>query len=105
MLELFTFLRSGGTLDQIDVRVLDKDGQASLRQIDIRRAECFLYRDKHALLAVVESAYGSFGNFNDACRKILLAKLGEDKNENPADKTTQLFSVPDKGLKDVEVSV
>ena len=76
MLEIFTFLRSGGTYGRIDVRPLDLDAAEAVALFDIRKADCFLSKDKHALLAIVESSYGSFTQFNSACRKILLAKLG-----------------------------
>ena len=76
VLELFTFLRSGGSYSRIDVRPLDLDAAEAVAFFDIRRANCFLSADRHALLAIVESSYGSFTLFNDACKKILLAKLG-----------------------------
>ena len=76
VLELFTFLRSGGSYSRIDVRPLDLDAAEAVALFDIRRANCFLSADRHALLAIVESSYGSFTLFNDACKKILLAKLG-----------------------------
>ena len=76
VLEIFTFLRSGGTYGRIDVRPLDIDAAEAVALFDIRKADCFLSQDKHALLAIVESSYGSFTQFNTACRKILLAKLG-----------------------------
>ena len=76
VLEMFTFLRSGGSYDTIDVRPLDLDAEEEVSLFDIRRADCFVRADKHALLAIVESSYGSFSQFNAACRKILMNKLG-----------------------------
>ena len=79
MLEIFTFLRSGGSYDRIDVRPLDLDAAEAVALFDVRKADCHLMRDKQALLAIVESSYGSFGVFNKACKKILLAKLGSGR--------------------------
>ena len=82
MLELFTFLRSGGSYGQIDVRTLDLDATEAVALFDIRKADCFLKEDKQALLAIVEASYGSFLSFNEACRKILIAKLGADRRHD-----------------------
>lgn len=81
VLEVFTFMRAGGSYKRIDVRPLDLDATEAVTLFDIRKAECYLAADKHALLAVVESSYGSFERFNTACRKILLAKLGSGKTD------------------------
>ena len=49
VLELFTFLRSGGSYSRIDVRPLDLDAAEAVAFFDIRRANCFLSADRHAL--------------------------------------------------------
>ena len=91
VLELFTFLRSGGTLERIVVKPLDLDLAKVVTLFDIRKADCFLRGDMLRLLGIVEASYGSFGQFNAAVRKILLAKLGsEDKKR--ADQTDESAS-------------
>lgn len=76
---MFTFLRSGGTIDRIVLKPLDVDDKKVLATFDIRKASCFLQSDRQRLLAIVESSYFSFGAFNSACRKILLSKLRSDE--------------------------
>ena len=89
VLEIFTFVRSGGKVEQIVLKPL-KSGSASaaFSAFDIRQADCFLRVDKQRILAVVESSYGSFGQFNAACRQIFSAQLGlttktQDKKGSP----------------------
>ena len=79
VLEMFTFLRSGGTIDRIILKPLDPDDRKVLATFDIRKADCFLQSDKQRLLSIVESSYFSSGAFNAACRKILVTKLRLDE--------------------------
>ena len=79
VLEMFTFLRSGGHVDRIILKPLDAEDRAVLASFDIRKADCFLQSDKQRLLAIVESSYFSFGAFNNACRNILMGKLRLDE--------------------------
>ena len=76
---MFTFLRSGGTIDRIILKPLDPDDRKVLATFDIRKADCFLQSDKQRLLSIVESSYFSSGAFNAACRKILVTKLRLDE--------------------------
>ena len=76
VLELFTFVRSGGTVDQIMLKPLHgDDAAAAISGLDIRSADCFLREDKQRILAIVEASYGSSNDFNRACRRILLDKV------------------------------
>ena len=54
--------------------------------------------DRHALLAIVESAYGNFDAFNASCRQILLAKL-ESKGMLAADEAAKAHKEMRRGLK------
>ena len=86
VLEMFTFLRSGGTLGRVIVKPLDLDAAEACALFDIRHADCYVSADKQRLLAIVESSYGSFEQFNSACKQMLLAKLGTDgKGEGKGD--------------------
>ena len=65
-MELFTFLQMGGALERIDVRRLGDD-QNVLRQLarfDASVAQCFKNEDRQRLLGIIESAFGSFVDFN-----------------------------------------
>ena len=76
VLEMFTFLRGGGSLDRIAVYQLDIDSTEAITNFDIRRADCTVKQDRHRMLAIVESSFSTFDEFNNACRKIFVAKLG-----------------------------
>ena len=76
VLEMFTFLRGGGSLDRIAVYPLDIDSTEAISNFDIRRADCTVKQDRHRMLAIVESSFSTFDEFNNACRKIFVAKLG-----------------------------
>ena len=108
VLEMFTFMRSGGALDRIVLKPLSSKTAEIVAKFDIASAQCFHRRDRHALLAVVESSYGSFGQFNAACRKILIAKLSAERGgPSSQSKTTQastvLFSRDVRGADEITV--
>ena len=66
----------GGALDEIDIRLVLGTGtgvdrveeagaiKAALTQFDATQAQCTLTRDRHRILAVVETAYGTVELFN-----------------------------------------
>ena len=108
VLEMFTFMRSGGALNRIVLKPLSSKTAEIVAKFDIASAQCFHRRDRHALLAVVESSYGSFGQFNAACRKILIAKLSAERGgPSSQSKTTQastvLFSRDVRGADEITV--
>ena len=49
---------------------------ASLLQFDASKAQCYLSRDRHHLLAVIESGFGDCKPFNAIVRKIFCEALG-----------------------------
>ena len=80
-MELFTFLQMGGALDRIDVRRLGDD-QNVLRQLarfDASVAQCFKNEDRQRLLGIIESAFGSFVDFNANVRQIFAKRDGTQK--------------------------
>ena len=77
-MELFTFLQMGGALERIDVRRLGDD-QNVLRQLarfDASVAQCFKNEDRQRLLGIIESAFGSFVDFNASVRHIFAKRDG-----------------------------
>ena len=85
VVELFTFLRMGGSPDNIVVYRLggsDKIREA-LAKFDGLKAKCYFPRDREKLLAVVEAGYGDMGPFNKQVRHIL------DKNSEGDQATFQ----------------
>ena len=77
VVELFTFLRMGGSRDDVAVRLLDtNDAQMRLlAKFDAGKAKCFLPQDRERLLAVIEAGFGSFVPFNRIVRGIFADKL------------------------------
>ena len=87
MLELCPFVRSGGALDAVVLKPLHGDGggvEETIRRLDISRADCYLREDRQRILSIVESSYGSSGQFNRACRDILQKAHGGGQGKHPA---------------------
>ena len=98
VMEIFTFLFMGGKLDRIEIHALSAsddaptapvDGRRSLDDLkhqfatfDAAKAQCFLPKDKHRLLAVVEAGFGDFEEFNVKVRTAFAKRL-----EAPASRT------------------
>ena len=89
-MEIFTFLFMGGKLDRIEIHALSAsdlrrtltDGRRSLDDLkkqfatfDAAKAQCFLPKDKHRLLAVVEAGFGDFKDFNTRVRTAFAERL------------------------------
>ena len=71
-LELFTFLRMGGSPSDVTVyRVGGEKVSVALKKFDALKAKCFFPRERERLLAVVEAGYGDVRPFNNQVRKIL----------------------------------
>ena len=79
MLQLFTYIKMGGTSEQMVVSLLDhtSEVQSSLKHFDAGKSRCFLNVDRQKLLAVIEASFGSFGPFNRSVRAILADKLAD----------------------------
>ena len=91
VMEIFTFLFMGGKLDRIEIHALSAsddaptapvDGRRSLDDLkhqfatfDAAKAQCFLPKDKHRLLAVVEAGFGDFEEFNVKVRTAFAERL------------------------------
>ena len=91
-MECFTFLRMGGDLDRIEVTLIanpDKNASEAQHELkeqfahfDAAKAQCFLPKDKHRLLAVVEAGFGDFEEVNVKVRTAFAERL-----EAPASRT------------------
>ena len=74
VVELFVFLRMGGSRDKVIVKLLDTDGAnlpQALSKFNAANARCYLDADRQKLLAVVESSFGTFQPFNKLVRQIM----------------------------------
>ena len=94
-MEIFTFMRMGGTRERIEVKMLmqkDHMDPAAAKKVlmrqfatfDAAKAECFLPKDKHRLLAIVEAGFGDFKVFNQLVRSIFDDRLQDLRRRPPA---------------------
>ena len=70
-IEVFTFLKMGGTRERIRIYELGGfDARAALQRFDAAKARCALSRDRQRLLAVVEAGFGDVHPFNEQVRSV-----------------------------------
>ena len=76
VIELFCFLRMGGSVDRVIVLpVGGMSGDAARAQFDkfdVKHAQCAKDEDTQRLLACIEAGFGAHGPFNEMVRRILL---------------------------------
>ena len=83
----FTFLRTGGTVERVQIKLISNPSsdQAAARRLLVERftqfkaenASCFLDRDRQRLLAVIETGFGDFVKFNSIVRNVFAATVVE----------------------------
>ena len=57
--------------ERITLKQISADAVDALSRFDASRAQCFLSKDRHKLLAVIEAGFGDLRSFNVAVRKML----------------------------------
>ena len=76
VIELFCFLRMGGSVDRVIVLpVGNMSGVAARSQFDtfdVKHARCAKDEDTQRLLACIEAGFGAHGPFNEMVRRILM---------------------------------
>ena len=72
-MEVFTFVQIGGDRQRITLIELGRGMQ--IAKFDAAKAECFLARDRHKLLAVIEYGFGDLRPFNRIVRKLLAKQM------------------------------
>lgn len=71
MLELYVWLKMGGTKDGIILKPLSSaDTTAALAKFDCARAKCFHVADREKILAVIETGFGDTQPFNRIIRNL-----------------------------------
>ena len=94
VMEIFTFMRMGGTRERIEVNMImhkDHTDPAAAKKVlkkqfatfDAAKAVCFLPKDTHRMLAVVEAGFGDLKTFNSLVRSIFEEKIEQDVRESP----------------------
>ena len=93
-MEIFTFMRMGGAMERIELKLIAKQDhqpgspqrptlaaqaaqKAARKQLteqlaafDAGKAECFKQEDRQRLLAVIEAGFGNFDDFNRGVREV-----------------------------------
>ena len=79
-MEIFTFMRMGGAMERIELRLIANPGQNQatakkelaglLATFNAAKAECFKQEDRQKLLAVIEAGFGNFDEFNTGVREV-----------------------------------
>ena len=92
-MELFTFIQMGGERERITVRELVVGARSALASFDAAKANCFLPKDKHKLLSVIEAGFGDLRPFNRVVRAILKERIDEaDKEFRPNRPSSEVIS-------------
>ena len=92
-MELFTFIQMGGERERITVRELVEGARSGLAAFDAAKAKCFLPKDKHKLLSVIEAGFGDLRPFNGVVRAILKERIDEaDKEFRPSRPSSEVIS-------------
>jgi len=70
VMELFTFVQMGGHVDRVVVRSVQGNStiKQALADFHAERAMCYKVEDRQKLLAIIETSFGTFGNFNNLMR-------------------------------------
>lgn len=83
-----TFIMMGASLDRVIVLPIGDQTMArtlqSFSEFDVVHADCYQYRDKQHLLAIIESGFGSFAAFNRTVQCLLIERI-----ETVATQTTE----------------
>ena len=76
-MEIFVFVRMGGTHDAMAVKLLEATGDlvTSLTKFEAGKAKCFLDADRQRLLAVIEASFGTFAPFDKLVRGIFAQQM------------------------------
>jgi len=104
-IELFTFLRMGGSLDRITVIPIDhehgeqSEGEISdtmlerFKSFDAQHAKCFDENDRQHLLSIIETGFGDFRTFNEVVRHAFVSRCTMTKKESVFSASTCAGSV------------
>ena len=77
IMEIFTFVQMGGERERAVILPLidEADLLSQLGRFSAGKAQCFLPRDRHKLLATIEASFGTYGPFNEIVRAMMTDKL------------------------------
>ena len=101
-MEIFTFMRMGGAMERIELRLIANPGQdqaaakkeltAQLATFNAAEAQCFKQEDRQKLLAVIEAGFGDFQDFNQAVRTVFDRGLRRLSSSRGRSTLTRLFA-------------
>ena len=75
VMEVYTFVKMGGLSENMVVKPLGgAEIRGALARFDAKQARCYHEKDRHKLLAVIESGFGDLAPFNAVARGLLTGK-------------------------------
>ena len=108
VMEIFTFMRMGGAMDRVSLRLItspdqnqaaaEKELTAQLATFNAAEAQCFKQEDRQRLLAVIEAGFGNFSDFNKGVRSMF-----ELRREPSAASLQQVDGTSEAGGRSVEL--
>ena len=78
LVELFAFIRMGGTRERIFLAELSPNVCAELVNIVVAQAQCSLPNDRERLLAVIEAGFGDLRPFDGVLHNTFVHLMGVD---------------------------
>ena len=87
-MELFTFVRMGGSRDRIVLKSLGSS-DVDFGHFEAGKAQCFLPRDRDRMLGVIEATFGELRPFNQVVRGLLTDDTSDKANEDRRKPTSQ----------------
>eukprot|EP00746_Dinoflagellata_sp_MGD_P157652 gnl/MRDRNA2_/MRDRNA2_86275_c0_seq2.p1 gnl/MRDRNA2_/MRDRNA2_86275_c0~~gnl/MRDRNA2_/MRDRNA2_86275_c0_seq2.p1 ORF type:complete len:495 (+),score=55.37 gnl/MRDRNA2_/MRDRNA2_86275_c0_seq2:197-1486(+) len=85
VMELFIFIKMGGSVDCVDVLPIEDSREEALERIsqfDAQEAKCFVPDDRQRLLAIIESGFGNFDVFNSLVRQMLTSVVEKNSRSS-----------------------
>eukprot|EP00443_Scrippsiella_acuminata_P097069 CAMPEP_0115724854 /NCGR_PEP_ID=MMETSP0272-20121206/81001_1 /TAXON_ID=71861 /ORGANISM="Scrippsiella trochoidea, Strain CCMP3099" /LENGTH=530 /DNA_ID=CAMNT_0003168107 /DNA_START=8 /DNA_END=1601 /DNA_ORIENTATION=+ len=88
IIEIFTYIMMGGSIEDIDVRLVLREQHAeedkksilvALESFDVANCQCYNPADKERILCVIDTAFGMLTAFNE----VVAAALGRIQTESP----------------------
>lgn len=74
IIEVFTFLKMGGSIDRITLIPIDVDEKKDVKtlfdDVDVSTSRCYKEDDRQRLLGIVQTGFGNFDQFNTIVRDV-----------------------------------
>eukprot|EP00520_Triparma_pacifica_P001181 CAMPEP_0118637044 /NCGR_PEP_ID=MMETSP0785-20121206/2946_1 /TAXON_ID=91992 /ORGANISM="Bolidomonas pacifica, Strain CCMP 1866" /LENGTH=528 /DNA_ID=CAMNT_0006528211 /DNA_START=94 /DNA_END=1676 /DNA_ORIENTATION=+ len=78
IMEVFVFLRMGGSLDRIQVLPVGMsvaEAKSTFSNVDVSQSTCYKENDRQKLMAIIETGFGDFYEFNELLRHVFVQRV------------------------------